>query len=223
VVNAAGLNNLIDQATALTGLIQNQTVLEPAAIDPANDRVMIYDASAAGLRRALVSALQGTGTVTSVSMTVAPTTIFSVAIANPTSAPAIAFTTKPQLANAVLAGPVTGSGIPTFRALVPTDIPTATVTIAASLIDWNLGGTFFKDLGLVGGPVVFTFSNPNEGQTIRVGVLQGSPVRTVAWPGAVRWPGGTVPVMTATSGRTDIYTFHKIGGVLYGTFNQNFL
>jgi hypothetical protein len=129
-------------------------------------------------------------------------------------------TLRDQAAGKVLAGPVSGSDTtPTFRRLVPTDLPSATVTIALVDIDWDLGSMFKKTLAT---NTTFTFSNTNEGQTIRVAVIQDAS-HTVAWPAAVKWPLGTVPVMTTGANNVDIYTFHKIGGVLYGTFSQKFL
>jgi hypothetical protein len=214
-VDAADLNSLVDAGTALKGIVMDQPSATPV---PADDSLLFHDLSADNLARCKISAL-GAGTVSSVSMTVAPTTIYSVAGTPVTTAGTLAFTMKPQLANTVLAGPTTGSGIPAFRVLAPTDIPTTTVTIAAAAINWDLGGTFMKTLT---GNIVFTFTNANAGQTIRVLVLQDAS-HTVTWPGTVRWPGGTVPIMTTGGGRVDIYTFHFIGGVYYGTFNQNFL
>lgn len=40
--------------------------------------------------------------------------------------------------------------------------------------------------------------------------------RTVAWPAAVIWPGGTDPVLTATANATDWITLVQAGGVWAG-------
>jgi hypothetical protein len=47
--------------------------------------------------------------------------------------------------------------------------------------------------------------------------------RTVTWPAAVRWPGGTAPTITATASRYDLYAFTADGGVwLARTIAQNY-
>ncbi len=67
----------------------------------------------------------GTGTVTSVGMTVP--SILSVAPGAITTSGTFAVSLQPQAQNVVFAGPTTGpSAAPTFRALVPTDIPVLT-------------------------------------------------------------------------------------------------
>src|SRR5689334_3331648 len=73
------------------------------------------------------------GTVTSFSASdLSP--LFTSAVTNPTTTPALAFTQIAQAANRIFAGPTSGaSANPTFRALVAADIPslpygTGTVT-----------------------------------------------------------------------------------------------
>lgn len=65
----------------------------------------------------------GTGTVTSVSVSGQPTPLFTVSIANPTTTPSFTFTQVAQASNLVYASPNGSSGVPTFRALVASDIP----------------------------------------------------------------------------------------------------
>lgn len=64
----------------------------------------------------------GTGTVISVSSGNL-TPLFTVSIANPTTTPSFTFTQVAQAANLVFASPNGSSGVPTFRALVASDIP----------------------------------------------------------------------------------------------------
>jgi hypothetical protein len=217
VVNAASLNNMIDQASTLKGLILDQTPIA-TAVDPAADVVLLYDASVDDLRRTLVQALPSG--VTSVDATATPATVFNISVATPSTTPVIALSMDVQTANKVLAGPVSGAAAtPAFRVLAPSDIPIATVTVAAQTVDWSLGNTFNK---LLAANISFIFTNPNEGQTIRLRVQQDAS-HTVAFASPIRWPGGTAPVMTTGAGRIDIFTFHYIGGLYYGTFEQNFL
>jgi hypothetical protein len=65
----------------------------------------------------------GTGTVTSFSAgTLSP--LFTTSVATPTTTPALSFSLSSQSANRIFAGPVTGgAAAPTFRALVPADVP----------------------------------------------------------------------------------------------------
>jgi hypothetical protein len=65
----------------------------------------------------------GVGSLTSFSSgSLSP--LFTTSVTNPTSTPALSFTLTSQLPNRVFAGPTSGAGsVPTFRALVQTDIP----------------------------------------------------------------------------------------------------
>lgn len=50
-------------------------------------------------------------------------------------------------------------------------------------------------------------------------------LRTITWPGSVKWAGGTAPTMTATAGKVDILTFFTVDGGTnwYGVVSgQNF-
>jgi hypothetical protein len=92
-------------------------------------------------------------------------------------------------------------------------------SISASDIDWSLSLSFYKTLGA---NTTFTFSNLVEGKTISVAIKNPAAATwTVTWPGTVKWPGGTPPVQT-TNDKTDVYTFTRINGVIYGSAVQNF-
>lgn len=217
-VDADDLNNLVDLAVALPAIIIDAS--HPVVSALAGDKALLVRAGA--LKQADVNTFPlGVSSVSAVIDTGASVLAFTVA--TPTTTPAIHIGLDNQTGNTVLASPANGStGVPAFRALVPTDIPITTITIAAGTIDWNLGSSFFQNLvGTAHSNRNFIFTNTNEGQTIRVALLQGANDIHVTWP-SVRWPNGTAPVMTPTSGRTDIYTFSKFGGVFYGTFDQNF-
>lgn len=72
--------------------------------------------------------VSGVGTVTSFSSGDL-SLLFTTSVANPTSAPALTFSLATHVANTVLAGPASGSAVaPTFRSLVPADLPTTAVT-----------------------------------------------------------------------------------------------
>jgi len=72
-----------------------------------------------------------------------------------------------------------------------------------------------------GGNVTFAFSNPpasgNAG-SITLKWIQDSSNRTITWPGAVDWAGGSAPDVTSGSAKVDIYTFFTVDGgtIWYG-------
>jgi hypothetical protein len=69
---------------------------------------------------------KGSGTVTVFSVT-GTSPVFSVSVTNATTTPTLNITTLSQSQNAVLVGPTSGSGNPTFRALTSGDLPATTV------------------------------------------------------------------------------------------------
>lgn len=62
-----------------------------------------------------------------------------------------------------------------------------------------------------------TLPTPGVGKSFTVELVQDATGgRTVSWAtpsGAIRWPGGTVPTITATANAIDVLTFVCIGGV----------
>jgi len=72
-----------------------------------------------------------------------------------------------------------------------------------------------------GGNVTFAFSNPpssGRAGSLTLKWIQDSSDRTITWPGAVDWPGGSAPDVTSGSGKVDIYTFFTVDGgtIWYG-------
>lgn len=97
--------------------------------------------------------------------------------------------------------------------------PSAAVAISALDIDWvNPNHTFYKTLGANS---TFTFSNTVEGKTIIVALTNTASNYTVTWPVSVKWRLGSAPIQS-TGAVTDIYTFVRINGVIYGSAIQNF-
>lgn len=87
------------------------------------------------------------GTVTSVSAQITGTSLnepfpISVSVSNSTTTPTISIA-RPTLTtlNAVYASPASGSGVPTFRALVLADMPTAVVNVATAYSNSTLADT----------------------------------------------------------------------------------
>jgi hypothetical protein len=219
-VNAANLNAVVNEATALKGFITEL----PAVTAVPTDYVLISDTSAAGaLKQALVSDLpEG---VTSVALTMPSG--FTVGGSPVTGAGTFAVTMQNQGAGKFFASPDLSTGAPAFRAITSVDLALSPVVIAAYTIDWHLGNVFTKVLP---GNAVYTFNHANsvDGQTIKVIIQQQGSGGTgqVAWSATplLYWRGnGAVPVLTTGPGRRDIFTFTRIGSTtIYGYADQDF-
>lgn len=58
-----------------------------------------------------------------------------------------------------------------------------------------------------------TFPTAAVGKAFALVLKQdGTGSRTVTWPGTVKWPGGTVPVLTTTKEKTDVLSFLSVDG-----------
>jgi len=54
------------------------------------------------------------------------------------------------------------------------------------------------------GNVTFVFSNPQDGQSINVRIIQDATgSRIVTWPASFRWQGGSVPVLSTAANAAD--------------------
>lgn len=68
------------------------------------------------------------------------------------------------------------------------------------------------------GNCTFTFPTATSGQSFILLLKQdGTGSRTVTWPAAVKWPGGTAPTITATASKLDKYIFTSDGTNWYGS------
>lgn len=93
----------------------------------------------------------------------------------------------------------------------PAPLYPPTPSITGTDIDWSTGVQFKVTLN---SSRTFTFSNAADGQAIVVVVTAVGGVNAV-FPATVVWPGGLAPTQTAN--KTDIYTFMKVGSVIYGS------
>ncbi|MDR3611351.1 MAG: hypothetical protein P4L27_12365 [Ignavibacteriaceae bacterium] len=93
-------------------------------------------------------------------------------------------------------------------------------TLLSITIDWSMGNTKIKSLTA---NTTFNMINTVNGAQISV-VVYNSGTFTVDWTcseAPIVWSGGIAPVQT-TGGKTDIYSFIRAGGKIYGTYIQNF-
>src|SRR5690606_12655404 len=86
----------------------------------------------------------------------------------------------------------------------------ATVTFDLSLSDLQAA--------TLGGNRTLALSNAKVGQKFQVTLTQdGTGSRTVTWWSGISWPGGTVPTLTTTAGKSDVFEFLCTGtGAYYG-------
>jgi hypothetical protein len=86
---------------------------------------------------------------------------------------------------------------------------------AAKTIDWNDSNC--QKLVLTGN-CTLTLSNPVAGATYLLRVSQdGTGSRTLTWPAAVHWPGGTAPVITTTASKVDLIALYYDGTSYFGS------
>ena len=70
-----------------------------------------------------------------------------------------------------------------------------------------------------GTAITFAVSNATNSQPFIVSILQGTTPSTItAWFATVRWAGGTVPTLTATTGKRDTFGFIRTGANTYDGF-----
>ena len=68
------------------------------------------------------------------------------------------------------------------------------------------------------GNCTFTFPTATAGKSFILLLKQdGTGSRTVTWPAAVKWPGGTAPTITSTASKLDKYIFTADGTNWYGS------
>ena len=94
-------------------------------------------------------------------------------------------------------------------------------TTSSTTVNWN--DSNIQTFTLNAATTTFTFSNPNAGATYILVIRQNaSGSQTIVWPGTVAWAGGTIPTMTATANRYDVFTFIYDGSKYFGSYIQNF-
>jgi len=90
---------------------------------------------------------------------------------------------------------------------------------ASDTIDFSNGPAHKSTLT---GNCTFTFSNPIAGQAYILKTVGDGTVRTITWPAAVKWVGGTAPTMTGTNGKFDLINFYYDGTNYLGSYTQNY-
>jgi hypothetical protein len=214
VVNASRLNNLVDLGDVLAGLISSKTDTPPVP----GDFLLYLQTSSGNLVKAAFSEAS-IGMVSSVGLAM-PASEFNVSGSPVTGSGTLTATWRNFGGNRYFASPASGAtGLPQFRKFVPKDVAITPTTIAAANIDWSLSNGFYKTSAV---PITFSFTNPTEGQIIRVLIVMTSGA-TAAWPSGgtgVFWRNNVIPVATPTG--ADIFTFYYFYGNYFGWADQNF-
>jgi hypothetical protein len=104
-----------------------------------------------------------------------------------------------------------------------------TPSISSGTLTLNIeNGNVFR-VSLNANITTLTISNPpatsNAGSFTLIFDADGT-ARTVTWPAAVKWPGGTAPTLTSTASRSDVFVFYtnNAGTTWYAmTAAQNFV
>lgn len=90
----------------------------------------------------------------------------------------------------------------------------------ADTIDWALSN---KQKSTLTGNCTFTFGAPAGPCSLILKLVQDATgSRTVTWPAAVHWSGGTAPTLTTTANKVDIISFYYDGTTYFGNSTLNF-
>tara|TARA_B100000579_G_scaffold137889_1_gene111967 strand:- start:392 stop:2044 length:1653 start_codon:yes stop_codon:yes gene_type:complete len=95
---------------------------------------------------------------------------------------------------------------------------------SAATVSWNANTAQVATLALGHNATVANATNHQSGGVYIMRVTQNTSPKTLAWSTGYKWPGNTAPVMTASGGAVDIFTFVSDGTYMYGSFSgsQNF-
>ena len=107
----------------------------------------------------------------------------------------------------------TGVKLDSHYGAITADTDASTVTMDLSVSDWH---SLLTTSG-VGGNRTLAVSNPTVGQQFAVVLQQpasGGPC-TVTWFSGILWSGGTVPTLTTTASKRDVFGFKCISAGVY--------
>jgi hypothetical protein len=93
----------------------------------------------------------------------------------------------------------------------------------AFTVDCNLSNTFYVTMTGNVAAGSMTISNMSDGQTINIVLTQdGTGSRTLGNATGVKWPGGTVGVLSTAAGAIDFLTITQMNGVKYASLAKAF-
>lgn len=102
--------------------------------------------------------------------------------------------------------------------------PIVTNANTAQTINLSLSDQFMYTLT---GNTSFTFSNNGNGKSWIVAVntnptTSGYTGTFTATTASIKWAYGITPVMTSETGKTDMYSFVQMNGIIYGDYSQSY-
>ena len=90
-------------------------------------------------------------------------------------------------------------------------------------IDWNNGNVQILSLGSASGNVTLTLINPVAGATYAIKVIQHpTAAKSLVWPAAAKWPGGTAPTISTGASAVDLITLYYDGSVYLGDQGKDY-
>jgi hypothetical protein len=98
--------------------------------------------------------------------------------------------------------------------------PTGVSAASTTTLDLSSGNVLTVNLGA--NITSISLSNAAVGTYLIKFIQDGTGNRTVAFPTAWKWSGGTVPTVTAAANKTDIVTLIYDGSTYYAAISQNF-
>ncbi len=100
-------------------------------------------------------------------------------------------------------------------------LQTYTGVVGTTAIDWTNGNKAKFTFGA--GNETLTFTAPSKPCAVQLIIVQDATgSRTITWPAAVKWPGGTAPTLSTAASAVDIVSFLYDGTNYYGTSSLNF-
>ena len=166
-------------------------------------------AASLSLTTALPVASGGTNASTASITSFNNITGYTAAGATGTTSASLVFSTSPTLTTPTISGYVESV------AALGTVTGTATIIITA--------GTVVTATLTASTPCAFTMpTSPTAGNSFILRLTQAATGMTTATFTGVKWPGGTVPTITATASAVDILSFVYIGTSWYGNAAQAF-
>ena len=118
--------------------------------------------------------------------------------------------TNKTLTTPTITKPVMNATNPTAQVYSPAAAATAT-------LDLSLANQ--HDITMPAGNITIALTNDTNNQIFTVSILQdGTGSRTVTWFSTIKWAGGTVPTLTTTANKRDVFIFKRTGSGTYDGF-----
>jgi len=198
--------------TEVLPIVQSSTTKQVSVANLTAGRAV--SALSLSLTTALPVASGGTNATTASITSFNNITGFTAAGSTGTTSTNLVFSTTPTITTPVLTNP-TISGYVESVAALGTVTGTATIVITA--------GTVVTATLTASTPCTFAMpTSPTAGNSFILRLTQAATGMTTATFTGVKWPGGTVPTITATASAEDILSFVYIGTSWYGNAAQAF-